>query len=208
MIGRSVRRLLFAIGCLTLLAVPLFGAQKRPQHTRVANCSIQGLRGRGSGALRKPRARRSMPWSCVITTTAPRNRRISASNDVPNNASAPGPDQKRLDLQHDPVFAVAGNCVIIDHGNSEFSVMMHMREGSLVVKVGDQVKQGQLIGRLGNSGDTFGPHLHCQLQSGPELFRNPSIPFTVQNLNRTHLYRGMYFRSNQMRHIGLTAGAS
>jgi Peptidase family M23 len=120
---------------------------------------------------------------------------VYVRNDVPNNISSSGPDQKMIDSQHDPVFAVAGNCVILDHGNSEFSVMMHMREGSVMVKAGDHVKKGQLIGRLGNSGDSFGPHLHYQLQSGPDLFRDPSIPFTFQNVNRSHLFRGTYFHT-------------
>ena len=120
---------------------------------------------------------------------------VYARNDVPNNSAASGPDQRTLDSQHDPVLAVAGNCVIINHGNSEFSVMMHMREGSVTVKAGQHVTQGQVIGRLGNSGDSFGPHLHYQLQSGPDLFRDPSIPFTFQNVNRAHLFRGTYFHT-------------
>jgi murein DD-endopeptidase MepM/ murein hydrolase activator NlpD len=100
-----------------------------------------------------------------------------------------------LDSQHDPVLAVAGNCVIIDHGNSEFSVMMHMCQGSVLVRAGDRVKQGDVVGDLGNSGDSFGPHLHYQLQAGPELFRDQSIPFTFGNVNRSHLFRGTYFRA-------------
>jgi peptidase M23-like protein len=119
---------------------------------------------------------------------------VYARNDVPNNSAAKGPDQKVLDSQHDPVMAVAGNCVIIDHGNSEFSVMMHMRQGSVVVKAGDRVKQGNVIGHEGNSGDSFGPHLHYQLQAGPELFHAQSLPFTFQNL-KPHLFRGTYFRA-------------
>ena len=63
-------------------------------------------------------------------------------------------------------------------------------------KAGDRVKQGQVMGHLGNSGDSFGPHLHYQLQSGPNLFRDPSIPFVFQNVNRNHLFRGTYFHSN------------
>jgi hypothetical protein len=119
---------------------------------------------------------------------------VYARNDVPNNPNANGPDDKLLATQHDPVLAVAGNCVIVDHGNKEFSVMMHMRQGSVVVKAGDHVKQGDVIGHLGNSGDSFGPHLHYQLQSGPELFRDPSIPFRFQNVNRS-LFRGTYFHT-------------
>jgi hypothetical protein len=120
---------------------------------------------------------------------------VYARNDVPNNPTANGPDQTLLNSLRDPVTAVAGNCVVIDHGNSEFSVMMHMGQGSVVVKTGDQVKQGDLIGHLGNSGDSFGPHLHYQLQAGPGLFRDQSIPFTFENVNRPHLFRGTYFHT-------------
>jgi murein DD-endopeptidase MepM/ murein hydrolase activator NlpD len=80
-------------------------------------------------------------------------------------------------------MAYAGNCVIIDHGNSEYSVMMHMQPGSVIVTVGDRVATGQVIGRLGNSGDAFGPHLHYQLQSGPKLFQYQSLPFRFHNID-------------------------
>jgi hypothetical protein len=78
---------------------------------------------------------------------------VYARNDVPENphpGKSPGDDYYRP--LHDPVTAYAGNCVIIDHGNSEYSVMMHMQTGSVTVKVGDRVATGQIIGRLGSSG--------------------------------------------------------
>jgi hypothetical protein len=118
---------------------------------------------------------------------------VYARNDVPTNphpGEAPGDDwYRRL---HDPVNASAGNCVIIDHGNSEYSVMMHMQTGSATVKVGDRVVTGQVIGRLGNSGDAFGPHLHYQLQSGPRLWQYQSMPAKFQNFDAP-LARGSYF---------------
>jgi len=118
---------------------------------------------------------------------------VYARNDVPTNPH-PGeePDDNWYRPLHDPVMAFAGNCVIIDHGNSEYSVMMHMQPGSFTVKVGDRVATGQVIGRLGNSGDAFGPHLHYQLQSGPQLFQDQSLPFRFQNIDAP-LHRGEYF---------------
>ena len=89
-------------------------------------------------------------------------------------------------------MAYAGNCVIIDHGNSEYSVMMHMQPGSVTVKVGDRVVAGQVIGKLGNSGDAYGPHLHYQIQSGPRLFQDQPLPFRFQNID-SQLSRGRYF---------------
>jgi Peptidase family M23 len=119
---------------------------------------------------------------------------VYARNDVPNNPHLDEePDSNFYKTLHDPVLAYAGNCVIIDHGNSEYSVMMHMQPGSVTVKVGDRVATGQVIGRLGNSGDAFGPHLHYQLQSGPQLFRDEPLPFRFQNIDVPQLSRGTYF---------------
>jgi murein DD-endopeptidase MepM/ murein hydrolase activator NlpD len=119
---------------------------------------------------------------------------VYARNDVPTNPH-PGtvPDASWYLPLHDPAKAKAGNCVIIDHGNSEYSVMMHMQPGSVTVKVGDRVTQGQVIGRLGNSGDSSGPHLHYQLQSGPQLSHDESLPVRFQNINVPQLSRGRYF---------------
>jgi hypothetical protein len=58
-----------------------------------------------------------------------------------------------------------GNYVIIDHRNGEFSFFAHFRNGSVAVKKGDTVAQGQKIGEMGFSGDAFLVHLHYQLQS-------------------------------------------
>ena len=118
---------------------------------------------------------------------------VYARNDVPENphpGKSPGDDYYRP--LHDPVTAYAGNCVIIDHGNSEYSVMMHMQTGSVTVKVGDRVATGQVIGRLGSSGSAGGPHLHYQLQSGPRLWQYPSLPFRFQNIDAP-LHRGEFF---------------
>lgn len=118
---------------------------------------------------------------------------VYVRNDVPTNphpGEEPGDNWYRP--LHDPVLAYAGNCVIVDHGNSEYSVMMHMQPGSVTVTVGDRVATGQVIGRLGNSGDAFGPHLHYQLQSGPQLFRDEPLPFRFQNIEAP-LHRGEYF---------------
>jgi biotin carboxyl carrier protein len=118
---------------------------------------------------------------------------VHARNDVPDN---PKPDEQLQDLWMtlpDPVSAVAGNCVVIDHGNGECTALMHLQKGSVSVKVGDRVKQGQVLGRLGSSGDSFGPHLHLQLMAGPRLFVDPSLPMRFTNLPDFKPIRGVYF---------------
>lgn len=46
------------------------------------------------------------------------------------------------------------------------SAYMHLRKGSLTVKRGDRVKEGQVIAQSGNTGESTGPHLHFEIQRG------------------------------------------
>lgn len=86
-----------------------------------------------------------------------------------------------------------GNTVTIDHGNGEFSMLAHFRAGSLRVKVGDRVRQGQSLAALGNSGDTSGPHVHYQLQTGPDWEYADALPVKFTNVDQPSLVRGTYF---------------
>jgi hypothetical protein len=70
----------------------------------------------------------------------------------------------------------AGNHVVIDHGNGEFSLLAHFRSGTVVPKAGDHVKRGDVIGRCGNSGNTSEPHLHYHLQNGPRFGEGDGLP--------------------------------
>lgn len=72
--------------------------------------------------------------------------------------------------------APAGNHVVVDFGNSEFGLLAHMQRGSVRVKVGDKVAEGDTLGLCGNSGNTSQPHLHFHLQNGPTLFVADGLP--------------------------------
>lgn len=86
-----------------------------------------------------------------------------------------------------------GNYVVIDHGNGEFSMIAHLRQGSLRVAVGERVEAGQVLGVMGNSGDSTGPHLHHQLQSGPDWEYADALPHHYENGPDTRHDRGWYF---------------
>ena len=60
-----------------------------------------------------------------------------------------------------PNQIVRGNAIVIDHGLGIFTTYMHLSDIS--VKEGDVVKPGQLIGHIGSTGRSIGPHLHFQV---------------------------------------------
>lgn len=76
---------------------------------------------------------------------------------------------------------VIGNNVVIDHGNGEFSLLAHLRQGSVRVRPGDAVVAGERIGDCGNSGNSSEPHLHYQLQDGPEFGTSAGLPAQFSN---------------------------
>jgi len=58
-----------------------------------------------------------------------------------------------------------GNTVVLETSQNEFIVFAHFKEKSIVVKEGQEVKQGDLLGQCGNSGNSTEPHLHLSLQN-------------------------------------------
>ncbi|MGQ7276959.1 M23 family metallopeptidase [Brevibacillus thermoruber] len=68
---------------------------------------------------------------------------------------------------------LTGNTIIIDHGLNVFSIYAHLSR--LDVKTGDMVKRGQIIGRMGSTGFSTGPHLHYGMLIG-NTYVNPQ-PF-------------------------------
>ena len=64
----------------------------------------------------------------------------------------------------------AGNHVVLQLGNGEHALLAHLRRGSLRVKPGQRVRQGDALGRCGNSGNSSEPHLHFHVQDRAKLF--------------------------------------
>lgn len=82
-------------------------------------------------------------------------------------APAPGVVVKIKDdlpdhLPYTPNPPRVGNHVYIDHENGEISLLYHLKQGSVMVKVGDKVKRGQPVGLCGDTGISMFPHLHFE----------------------------------------------
>ena len=84
--------------------------------------------------------------------------------------------------------AVAGNLVIIKHqldDRVEYSSYGHLKTGSVTVKVGQSVRQGEKIAEVGNTGDSTLTHLHFQINRRRDavlLTERSSVFFRTQSL--------------------------
>ncbi len=91
----------------------------------------------------------------------------------------------QLDMMKQDLYkAVTGNLVVIEHSGGEYSAYAHLKQGSVLVKPGDRVKQGQRIGEVGDTGDYYMAHLHFQVSDQPDVLRGRSLPFEFVNLGR------------------------
>lgn len=76
-----------------------------------------------------------------------------------------------------PLDQYGGNHVIQDIGGGNYAVYAHLKTGSVKVKEGDQLKAGETLALLGNSGNTTAPHLHFQVVDAPSVLRASGLPF-------------------------------
>lgn len=68
-----------------------------------------------------------------------------------------------------------GNRVLIHHTHQEYSLLLHLKQNSVKVKAGDKVKQGDIIGECGNSGNSPAPNLEYRLQNS----KGAPLPWTL-----------------------------
>jgi len=72
---------------------------------------------------------------------------------------------------------VGGNHVIIDLGGGRYAFYAHLQPGSLRVILGQKVRRGEVVGLLGNSGNSTEPHLHFHLSDGNSPLASEGIPY-------------------------------
>ena len=117
-----------------------------------------------------------------------------ARNDRPDQPVTGVSDPKYF-VPEFPQGGDPGNHVVIDHGNGEFSMLAHLQHGSVRVRVGERVAQGQVLGLLGNSGDSSSPHVHHQLQAGAQWTASDALPHAYTNGPERQHDRGAIFNA-------------
>lgn len=83
---------------------------------------------------------------------------------------------RKFNPQKDDIQFVAGNYVIIKSNDHVYAGLVHLQTNSIRVSVGQKVKKGQIIGKVGHSGNSFGPHLHFQLMDSSDISNANGIP--------------------------------
>jgi Peptidase family M23 len=74
---------------------------------------------------------------------------------------------------------VDGNHIVLDIGNGAYAFYAHLIKGSLLVKVGDKVRKGQALAKLGNTGNANASHLHFHVMNGPSVLGSSGIPYVL-----------------------------
>lgn len=78
-----------------------------------------------------------------------------------------------------------GNSVILDLGNHQYALYAHLQPGSIKVRPRERVKRGQVLGLVGNSGNSLAPHLHFQVMDGPSSLASNGLPYEIDDFQIT-----------------------
>lgn len=109
---------------------------------------------------------------------------VTLADGIPDNTFAGGAVAFSKALSPDKPTGIFGNYIVIDHGNGEYSLFAHLKQGSFRVKPGEVVKQGQLLAEIGFSGNTDFVHTHFQLQNGVDPATAEGLPAYFRNFRQ------------------------
>jgi hypothetical protein len=84
-----------------------------------------------------------------------------------------------------PLADADGNSVILDLGNRHYALYAHMQPGSIKVHKGEHVHSGQVIGLVGDTGNSIVPHLHFQVTDGPTSLASNGLPYEISEFEVT-----------------------
>jgi Peptidase family M23 len=81
--------------------------------------------------------------------------------------------------------AADGNSVILNLGDQHYAVYAHLQPGSITVQPGQKVRLGQVLGLVGDSGNSIVPHLHFQVNDGPSSLSSNGLPYEINDYQIT-----------------------
>jgi hypothetical protein len=97
---------------------------------------------------------------------------------IPENT--PGTSSRAVEITFE---TLAGNHVIERIGEGVYATYAHLQPGSVRVKLGARVHRGQMLGLLGNSGNSDAPHLHFQICDVNSVLGCEGLPYAISSFD-------------------------
>jgi hypothetical protein len=108
---------------------------------------------------------------------------VSTRDGIPENIPGHfGKGKIAVPISYDTIY---GNMIVLDLGDRQYAYYGHLRPGSIQVKQGDHVQRGQVLGRIGNTGSSFAPHLHFEITTSNSPLRGEGLPYALDAYTET-----------------------
>ena len=114
----------------------------------------------------------------VLRRRHPRGRRRQGGFGRSTGCPSRSPGRSPTGL---PLDQYGGNHIVQDIGDGNYAFYAHLKTGSVKVKPGDELTTGQVIGSLGNTGNSDAPHLHFHVMSTPDPLASDGLPFVFSS---------------------------
>ncbi len=101
---------------------------------------------------------------------------VNVFNTLDDQPPGKLPDPKTMTIEN-----VLGNHVVLDLGAGVYAFYAHLEKNSIGVVEGQHVRRGEVLGKLGNTGNTSAPHLHFHLMDGPSPLASSGIPYVIRS---------------------------
>lgn len=103
---------------------------------------------------------------------------VGTRNDLPEQVPGTYPEGIGVD-------EADGNYIVLDVGNGFYVNYAHMQPGSVRPALGDEVKRGDVLGLVGNTGNSVAPHLHLHVMDGPSPLASQGLPYLYDRFEVT-----------------------
>jgi hypothetical protein len=97
---------------------------------------------------------------------------VRMADGAPENVPHSGKYAIAIDFNN-----AAGNHVVVEIAPDRYVLYAHMRPGTVTVKSGDQVRVGEILGHVGNTGSSTEPHLHMHIDDHPSFLAGNGVPY-------------------------------
>lgn len=101
---------------------------------------------------------------------------VEVLDELPDQPPGTLPDPASITMD-----TVDGNHIVLDLGGGLYGFYAHLQRGSVLVKPGQKVTAGEVMAKLGNSGNTSAPHLHFHVMDGPSVLGSEGQPYVLRS---------------------------